>query len=182
MYGGHFQQKISVALFYPHWNISTKIFLFSRFCSSFPVYTQNPVQNNVLKLGHTVLYWGLLGKAEGADPQGQEAGCGLVVFCPTLPQLSLQAGSQRIEPCLMLPGNTLTPSDNCRNSHAPAWPGSFSGCTSNRLTWGIPPEELTAHQIQPRWDLWCYQGSTKGWTMEENLTLKIFENWHLFPL
>lgn len=47
-------------------------------------------------------------------------------------------------------------------SHAPARPRSVPGCTSNRLTRGIPQEELAAHQIQPGSDLQRDWGSTKG--------------------
>ena len=51
-------------------------------------------------------------------------------------------------------------------SRAPARPSSEPGCTSNRLTRGIPQEELAAHQIQLGSELQCYQGSTKGTNYE----------------
>jgi len=58
----------------------------------------------------------LLGKGGGADRK--EAGYGSVIFCPAFPQPSLQVGSQGLQPYLVLPGNTLPPSDNWQNSAA----------------------------------------------------------------
>lgn len=132
-------------------------------------------------LGHAVLHWGLLGKAEGADPKG--AGYGSVICRPALRQLGLRAGWQSPQPYLMLPGNTPPPSENWQNS-ATLRPDPV-------LSQAAPPRGWQGESLKRNLQLTKYsQGQTcratgvaqRGWTTEENLTLKIFQNQHLFPL
>jgi len=66
-------------------------------------------------VGHVVRHRGFYGRGEGADRK--EAGYGSITFRPAEPQLSLWAGSQRLQPQLMPPGNTST-LKNWQNSSA----------------------------------------------------------------
>lgn len=165
----------------------TETFLLSFFCSvgfAAAAPSMLKIQCRIIfrnKLGHAVLHWGLLGEAEGADHKG--AGYGSVIFRPALRQLSLWAGSQRPQPSLILPGNTPPPSENWQNS-ATLRPDPV-------LSQAAPPIGWQGESLQRNLQLTKYsQGQTRsvtgaaqrGWTMEENLTLKIFQNQHLFPL
>lgn len=76
----------------------------------------------------------------------------------------------------------LHPRELAKLSCTPARASSVPGCSSKALTMEIPQGEFSALQMQPGQTCSMTRATQGGQTAAESLTLKLFQNWHLFPL